>query len=228
MAKVAEESGSVRSGSLVDWRDLRFGLIVGVVAAASKLLNHAFPEWGIGRTTTDVLASVLTVGYILARARREPERLEVWGLTTPLTLRALAPAAGLLAAAIAALGVAGWNAAGSLAFEPRYIVEMIEYIPAAYPQQFFMCSVGLVMLSTLSVFRGHWRLPLAVGLVFSLAHFWTPARLPGTFIPIQMLITLPAGFLAAWYFLRFRSILPLTGIHAILYPLLHNWIERNL
>jgi membrane protease YdiL (CAAX protease family) len=73
-----------------------------------------------------------------------------------------------------------------------------------------------------------WRIPLAVGLVFSLAHFWTPARIPGTIIPIQMVLVFPAGFFCAFYFLKFRNILPLTAIHAIAYVLLHNWVEVHL
>ena len=105
---------------------------------------------------------------------------------------------------------------------------MVEYLAAAFPQQFALCSVGLVSLSALPVFRGAWRLPLAVGLAFSLAHFWTPARIPGTYIPLQMVLTFPAGFFAAAYFLKHRSILPLTVIHAVTYPLLHHWIETRL
>jgi len=105
---------------------------------------------------------------------------------------------------------------------------MVEYIVGAFPQQFFMCSVGLVFLTKFRAFRGTWRIPLAVGLVFSLAHFWTPARIPGTIIPIQMVLVFPVGFVAAFYFLKFRTILPLTAAHAIAYVLLHNWVEMHL
>ena len=105
---------------------------------------------------------------------------------------------------------------------------MIDYVVAAFPQQFFMCSVGLVSLAKLRVFRGKWRLPLAVGLIFSLAHWWTPARIPGTAIPLQMVLTLPAGLGCAFYFLEFRAVLPLTAMHAIVYVLLHNWVEVQL
>lgn len=132
---------------------------------------------------------------------------------------------GLAAATCAAGGIA---ATGRLSFESFYITQMLEYILAAFPQQFVLCSVGLATLATLRPFRGSWRLPLLVGVLFCLAHFWTPARIPGTFVPIQMPLTLVAGFGASFYFLKFRSILPLTAIHAIVYPLLHNWIELHL
>ena len=134
----------------------------------------------------------------------------------------------LLALSAALLATTGYLLAGTLSFESRYITEMVEYIPAAFPQQFVLCSVVLTSLATLPVFQGKWRLSIVVGVAFSLAHFWTPARIPGTFIPVQMLITLPAGFGAALYFLTYRNILPLTAIHAVFYPLMHHWIEQQL
>jgi len=79
--------------------------------------------------------------------------------------------------------------------------------------------------SKMKIFQGNWRLPIVIGLFFALAHFWTPFHIPGTRIPLQVIGTFPAGFLAAWYFLRFRNILPLTLSHVIFYVLLHNWVQ---
>jgi len=212
----------------IDWLDVKFAVLLGVVFVALKAAQGLFPALHIGLPALNETTSLLVLGYILARARRAPEKLDAWGLTTPLAPGALFSGLVLLAAAVAALAGLGLRAGGGLDFPPHYATEMVEYIAAAFPQQFALCSVGLVSLSTLRVFRGAWRLPLAVGLAFSLAHFWTPARIPGTFIPLQMVLTFPAGFLAAAYFLRHRSILPLTAIHAVAYPLLHHWIETRL
>jgi membrane protease YdiL (CAAX protease family) len=71
-------------------------------------------------------------------------------------------------------------------------------------------------------------LPLAVGCIFAMAHFWTPHLIPGTAIPVQVPGTFPMGFLAAWYFLRYRTMLPLTACHAVLYILLNKWVEAHL
>ena len=91
-----------------------------------------------------------------------------------------------------------------------------------------MCIRDRVSLSKTNLFRGSWRLPIAVGLLFALAHFWTPYHIPGARIPIQLIGTFPIGFMAAWYFLKFRTILPLTVAQAVLYVLMHNWVEAYL
>ncbi len=212
----------------IDWTDLKYAVFVGVVFVAVKLAGVMAPAWEVRRITIDDVASVLTLGYIVARARRQPERLDDWGITTRLTLSGVLTGAALLLLAVAIPAALGVAVAGRLSFRPSYVSEMIEYIPSAFPQQFFLCSVVLATLATLRPFRGLWQLPLAVGLLFSLAHFWTPARIPGTIVPIQLVLTFPAGFFAAFYFLKFRTILPLTAIHAICYPLLHNWVESHL
>jgi len=211
----------------IDWMDLKFAFIVGAVCALLKLIGFAKPEWHLNGV--DALAAfLLTLGYIIARGRWQPDKLDEWGITTPLTLSAAAAGLLLLGIAIGTLAAYGILLTGRLDFEPSYVPRMVEYIVGAFPQQFVMCSVGLVFLAKFRVFRGMWRLPLAVGLVFSLAHFWTPAHIPGTIVPVQMVLVLPAGFVCAFYFLNFRSILPLTGIHAITYVLMHNWVEAHL
>ncbi len=211
----------------IDWTDLRFAFFTGCVCALLKLTAQAKPEWQLNGVDA-LVVFLLTIGYIIARARRQPEKLDEWGITTPLTLPAVAAGLVLLGIAVGSQAAYGIALTGRLDFEPSYVPRMIEYIVGAFPQQFVMCSVGLVFLSKLKPFRGAWRLPLAVGIVFSLAHFWTPAHIPGTIVPLQMVLVLPAGFVCAFYFLKFRSILPLTAIHAIAYVLLHNWVEIHL
>lgn len=217
----------MHTGRPIDWADVKFGVFIGIVTAAIKLIGAAKPEWHVN--ATDALAAfLLTLGYIIARGRRQPEKLDEWGLTTPITLSAMITGFILLIIGIGILAACGLLLKDTLTFKPSYVPRMIEYIVGAFPQQFFMCSVGLVTLAKLHIFRGIWRLPLTVGIVFCLAHFWTPAHFPGTIIPIQMAITLPAGVATALYFLKFRTILPLTAIHAVFYILLHHWIELHL
>jgi hypothetical protein len=124
------------------------------------------------------------------------------------------------------LGVTGRMLGNELDFEPSYVFRMIDYIVGAFPQQFFLCSVGLASLATLPALRGMWRLPLVVGLCFGIAHLWSPVRFPGLIIPPVAVATTPMGFFAAWYFLRFRNILPLTAFHAIAFVLYSRWVEH--
>jgi hypothetical protein len=211
----------------VDWADLAYAVFVGAVFAVVKAVSITQPEWRLG-ISDSLVPSLLTVGYMVCRARYQPGKLDEWGITTRITAPAVLVSAILLCTGIAVLAAAGIALAGSLTFEPAYVSRMVEYILGAFPQQFFMCSVGLVTLSKLRSLQGLWRLPLAVGAVFALAHFWTPVRIPGSIVPVQIVITFPVGFAAAWYFLRFRSIVPLTVLHAILYILLNRWVEAHL
>lgn len=211
----------------IDRMDIIAALVVGIAAAGIKVCGDLWPDLHVTRYTTDATASVLTISYILWRVQTNPERLRDWGITTPLTPTLLFAGFLLLVTAVASLAAISIALGVGPAFKPGYISEAIEYLLSAFPQQFFLCSVGLLTLSRLPLFQGSWRLPLAVGLAFSLAHFWTPSRVPGIVIPFQMLLTFPMGFVAAYYFLKFRSILPLIAIHAIVYPLLVDWIERH-
>jgi membrane protease YdiL (CAAX protease family) len=211
----------------IDWRDWRFGAAVGIVAVLEKLVRFNLPEWTHG-LNNGLIASLMVAAYILHRARREPEKLDVWGITTPLSSAALVMAVVLLAVAVGTQAAAGLALVGTLSFESRYVPDMIEYLLGAFPQQFFLCSVGLVSLGKLAVFRGSWRLPLTVAVLFSLAHWWPPAQFPGTPIPLQMITTLPAGYFAAWYFLRFRSIVPLVVLHAVIYVISFRWVEAHV
>ena len=218
-----EAAGSGR----IDRQDVVAGLAIGVCYAIVKTLAMKVPEWHAGASAANV-PCILTVAYIVWRARREPAKLDAWGLTTPITGLAVLAMALLLGAAAALLAVAGHMLGGKTGFEADYVFRMIDYVVGAFPQQFFLCSVGLASLATLPALRGQWRLPLAVGLCFGAAHFWAPVHFPGSAIPLQVIGTAPMGFFAAWYFLRFRSILPLTAFHAIAYVLYTRWVERLL
>jgi membrane protease YdiL (CAAX protease family) len=211
----------------IDWMDLKFAVVVGIIATVLKVTRMANPEW-FHSFNDGLVPSLLCIGYIIARARRQPEKLDEWGLTTPLTAPAVLMGFVLLGIAVGLNAVSGLALTGRLGFEPWYVPDMVDYILGAFPQQFFMCSVGLVTLAKIPAFKGTWRLPLTVGLVFSLAHWWTPAHIPGTFIPVQMVTTLPAGFILTLYFLKFRNILPLTIIHAITFVVGVNWVETHL
>ena len=134
----------------------------------------------------------------------------------------------LLALAVLFLGAFGLYLRGALSFHVAYFFRMIDYVPGAFPQQFLVFAIGLATLEKIPILRGLWRLPLLTGVLFALGHFWSPAHFPGTAIPLQVLGTFPMGFLAAWYFLRFRTIILLTALHAILFVLMVNWIEKYL
>jgi hypothetical protein len=187
-----------------------------------KWTNFTRPEWHLN--TTDALVPfLLTLGYIVARARRQPEKLDEWGITTPLTFPAVALALALFGVGVGVLTVStGIAFAGGPRFEPSYVPRMVDYIVGAFPQQFVMCSVGLVSLAKLRPFRNTWMLALAVGLAFCLAHFLLPGKALSTML-LELATLFPAGFLAAGYFLKFRNLLPLTAMHATLFVLLSSW-----
>lgn len=211
----------------IDWRDVLAGLAIGFLYAIVKALELKVPAWRVGVSSANV-PCILTVAYIIWRARREPAKLDAWGLTTPITGMAVLVMTLFLVLTAVALAVAGRLLGGEILFEASYVFRMIDYIVGAFPQQFFLCSVGLATLSTVPALRGPWRLPLMVGLCFGVAHFWSPVHLPGSVIPLQVAATAPMGFFAAWYFLRFRNILPLTAFHAINFVLFTRWVEHLL
>lgn len=217
--------GLTRGG--VDRRDWALALVTGVVAVAVKAVALTQPAWRMGEVD-GFLPCLIVVGYIVYRARREPEKLDTWGLTTPLRAAAVWMALAMLLAGVAALAGFAFMVAKGLTWEGRYVTAMVQYLAAAFLQQFFMCSVGIVTLEQVRMLQGRWRIPLVVGLIFAAAHFWTPHRIPGTFIPVQVPLTFPVGFLVSWYFLRFRTIVPLVVLHAILYVLLNRWVEAHL
>lgn len=212
---------------IIDWADIRAAFIVGLAFAAIKGASWLKPELNLGNLDA-LVPFLLCVEYTIYRARREPEKLDEWGITTPITPLAIIVGLVLTGIGIGCIAAVGLALSGRLAFEFQYTTKMIEYIISAFPQQFFLCSVLLVSFSKIKMFCGKWRLPLVVGLFFALAHFWTPCHIPGTRIPLQLVGMFPVGFVVSWYFLKFRTILPLTVSHAVLYVLLHRWVEVHL
>lgn len=213
----------VKAAVKIDWLDIVAGLLIGFLYAIVLALKLKTPEWRVDASAANV-PCILTVAYIIWRGRREPEKLDAWGLTTPITGMAVLVMALFQGLTAVLLGVTGHMLGGELGCGPRYVFRTIDYVVGAFPQQFFLCSVGLATLAALPVLRGSWRLPLVVGLCFGAAHFWAPVHFPGSAIPLQVVATAPMGFFAAWYFLRFRNILPLTVFHAISYVLYSQWV----
>ena len=208
----------------IDWMDIGYSWVVGCVYLALTWTSFAKPDWQFNNLNSTT-PFFLTLGYLLVRARHQPEKLDEWGITTPITLPAVALALALLGIGVGGCIMAtGIAYAGGPRFEVSYVPRMVDYIVGAFPQQFVMCSIGLVSLAKLRFFRGLWRLPLAVGIAFCVAHFALPGKSSSTMLH-ELAILTPAGFLAASYFLRFRSILPLTALHAILYIFLSTWSD---
>lgn len=211
----------------IDWRDIKAGLAIGLVYAILLTLKLKVRVLGVGASAS-MVPFMLTVAYIVWRGRQEPRKLDTWGLTSPISGAALLFIVVFTGITAALLRATAHMLGGDVHFEPGYVFRMAEYLIGAFPQQFFMCSVGLASLATVPVLRGSWRLPLVVGICFGMAHFWAPVHFPGSAVPLQIVATPPMGFFAAWYFLRFRNIVPLTIFHAIAYVLYSQWVERLL
>jgi len=213
----------------IDWLDIKVAIIIGLIYAPLKALElHGNPPWNIPGKTIEIIINTLCIAYILLRVQRVPEKLKEWGLTTPITVGALMAFIGLQALATISLAALSLQVGGSLSFKVGYVYEMIGYILGAFPQQFLVFAIGVSTLEKIPLLRGWWRVPLLTGAVFALGHFWSPAKIPGTFIPLQLVSTFPMGFLLAWYFIRFRTIIPLTAWHAINFVLLVNWVEKYI
>jgi len=228
--KAKQDMGAVlekNDDATMDFDDIRAGLAVGIVFVVVKTLKLGVPSLGVGMADA-VIPATMTLGYIFLRSRREPEKLDTWGITARITWTAWAAFVGLVLVGAAVLALGSRALSGEITLRVSYLFDMINYLVSAFPQQFFLCSVGLATLSKLKVFRGHWRLPLLVGVLFGLAHFWTPVHLPNSSFPISVLATIPMGFFAAYYFLRFRTVIPLTIWHVVLYVFMVNWVQRYL
>lgn len=206
----------------IDWMDVKVTLFIGIVFKLIAWANSLKPEWQLATLGGEV-PFFLTIGYIAYRSRRQPQKLDEWGITTPLTFTAVAIAFMLLGIGIAVVSIStGIAFAGGPRFEPAYVPRMVDYVVGALPQQFVMCSVGLVSLAKLRLFRDTRVLALLVGLAFCLAHFLQPGKSLSTML-LELATLFPAGVVAASYFLKFRNILPLTALHAILYIFLSSW-----
>jgi hypothetical protein len=200
--------------------------VTGVLVYVMKQVAHAYPDMQLHGRGAD-LATMVLIGYFIYRARRAPARLDLYGLTTPLTRTGWFIFAAVLGGGIVLLMGLSTILGYAPEPDPKLIGRAVGYLTAAFPQQFLLCSIALNTLASLSVFQSWWRLPLICGVIFAAAHWWTPALIPGTTIPIQMVIGVPLGFSAAAWFLAYRNILPLVVCHAVFYPLWFNWIERH-
>lgn len=207
----------------IDWRDCSFAVFIGALYVPLKSVELLLGNPGnIGLSLGDML-SIVCLAYILWRAQRQPEKLREWGLSTPISVAAAVSFAVLLVIAIASMASISIARTGSLPFEIGYIFRMVDYVSGAFPQQFLVFAVGVTNAEKIPFLRGQWRLPLILGTLFCLAHLPMPSQsLWG--IPVQILATFPLGFVATYYFLRFRTILPLVAIHAIGFILLTNWV----
>ncbi len=210
-----------------DPKDLLFVVALGILYLPVKLAEVLAPWAHFTGTTTNAIAFVTTMVYIIARARREPEKLDEWGITTPITLPAVVIALGLLAGGIAMLGATSLLLGGSPSFRPALLPQAIEYIAGAFPQQFVLCSIRISALSKFPVFRGWWRLPVAMSVLFYAAHLWSPLLFPNTTLLIQLFPML-GGLVFTVYFMYFRNIIPTTLLHAFSFPFLVHWVESIL
>lgn len=143
----------------IDWTDIKAAFFVGLVFAVIRGASFIRPDLSLGDLDS-LVPFLLCVEYTIYRARRHPEKLDEWGITTPLTLPPLVTILVILGSGIGCLAVLGFALSGTLSFGFLYVTQMIEYIISAFPQQFFLCSVILVSLSKVKIFQGQWRLPL--------------------------------------------------------------------
>lgn len=215
-----------RSSYGIDWLDIRFAVFAGLLYVPLKAMAMHGDPGNVASTLGDII-SIPCIAYILWRAQTQPEKLREWGLTTPLKGLALGIFGLLLIATIVPLAVFGLLKTGSLSFEIGYLFRMIDYVSAAFPQQFLVFAVGVATLEKLPGLHGNWRLPLILGFLFGFSHFFIASR-PLCGVPAQVIVTLPFGCVATWYFLRFRTIVPLVIIHAIGFVLLVEWVEKTL
>ncbi|HDP34116.1 MAG TPA: hypothetical protein ENN29_03285, partial [Candidatus Hydrogenedentes bacterium] len=107
----------------IDWTDIKVGVFVGCVFAAIKGASLARPELDIGDLNA-LVPFLLCVEYTIYRARKNPEKLDEWGITTPITALAMAVMLTMTAAAIGCLAALGFTLSGSLSFEFIYLPKM--------------------------------------------------------------------------------------------------------
>ena len=111
----------------IDWQDVAAAIVIGVLYAIVKALELRVPGWHVGVSSANV-PCILCVAYIIWRARRTPEKLDTWGLTTPVTGLAALVMALFLGLTAVLLGVTGRMLGNELDFEPSYVFRMIDYI----------------------------------------------------------------------------------------------------
>lgn len=178
---------------------------------------------GLGSALGDIF-SIACLGYILWRAQNEPGKLREWGLTMPITLPALAGAGLLFLLAVGNAVALNQYYGGTLSLDAKGIVFAVNYLSGAFPQQFLLCSIAVVTLEKLPMLRGNWRIPLLLGVVFWLGHIWDVINDPSK-LSFEFFLLILQGVCASYYFLRFRTVLPLVVLHAIVYAMGVMWIH---
>jgi hypothetical protein len=183
------------------------------------------PEWHFG-ASEPLICFFLTLGYILTRARTQPEKLDEWGITTPITAPAVLVACALFGVIMLSAALAKIYAGGLPPLSMAMVTGSIEYMSSGFTQQFFLCSVGLVSLAKIPVFRGWLRLPAALGIGFGVMHLWLPISAPAERFWIELagvVVVSGLGFIASAYFLRFRTMVPLGLLHAVSFGIGQVW-----
>jgi hypothetical protein len=124
----------IRPRNKADWADMAFVVIVGLIAALLKILGAVKPDMQISLHTENTAASVLVMGYVIARARRNPEKLDEWGLSTRLTFPAIVTGLLLIALAVGFRVVESMAVGGKVILEPFLASQALEYTLSAFPQ----------------------------------------------------------------------------------------------
>lgn len=208
----------------IDWLDVKFSVCLGLFYTPLKAVELLCDNpGGLGSSIGDIM-TIPCIAYILWRTQREPDKLREWGLTTPLTTRALLYAAGMFVMAIGVLVVACLAYGRTMSFDIAYLFRMTDYVSGAFPQQFVLCSILLVSLEKMPALRGAWRIPLLCGFLFFAAHLWALVYDPSKFFLFSLNL-IPMGIVVTAYFLRFRTIIPILALHAFVFVLSTNWLE---
>lgn len=224
---LADKTGTIEQGQQVDWRDIKFGVLVGCVFAVTKYIVLYRLEWHFN-ASEPLVCFFLTFAYILVRARRQPDKLDEWGITTPLSAPAILVACAFFGIGVLVLAINRIHIAGTLPFSMGMVTGSIEYISSGFTQQFFLCSVGLVSLGKMRIFRGWLRLPLALAACFGVMHLWMPLSAPAERFWIELAGVAGVaglGFLASAYFLLFRNMIPIAIIHAVGFGISQDWMN---
>ncbi len=209
----------------IDWLDIKFSVFLAILYAPMKAVELLCNNpGGLGGSLGDI-TTIPCIAYILWRAQREPNKLREWGLTSPITVQALLYAVVMFMLAIAILLVACFAYGQTLSFDIAYLFRMTDYVSGAFPQQFVLCSVLLVSLEKMPALRGAWRIPLLCGFLFFAAHLWAFVHDPSKF-SLFSLNLIPMGIVVTAYFLRFRTIIPILALHAFVFVLATNWLDR--
>ena len=121
------------SPATVDFADIKFAVVMVVVGLTLFFTKNFVPDAGLNRYVTDIIASFCCVAYILHRARRHPERLDEWGLTTRLSPTGRIAGAGLVVLAFAGPATLAFILGGRLSFSLSMVVSGLGGLRAGIP-----------------------------------------------------------------------------------------------